>query len=235
MQAVILAGGLGTRLGELTRAMPKVMISFHGRPFLYYIMRLLENQGIKDIVICAGYRGEQVRDFFGDGQEMGVNIKYSEEGKKLLGTGGALKQAQDMLDNYFLVLNGDTYLPIDYHEMEERYLQLGRKALMVVYNNKVDTGVRNNIALGNDKMVVRYDKEGTSPELSYVEAGAVILRKEVLGFVPEGVPISLEDGIYRYLIEQGELAAHIIKKRFYDIGTPERQKVFEEMLKKMGL
>ncbi|MFH1925654.1 MAG: sugar phosphate nucleotidyltransferase [Chloroflexota bacterium] len=228
-----MAGGLGTRLGELTRAMPKVMIPFHGKPFLYYVVRLLENQGIKDIVICAGYLGEQVRDFFGDGREMGVDIKYSEEGKKLLGTGGALKRARDMLDSYFLVLNGDTYLPIDYHEVEERYLQLGRKALMVVYNNEVDTGVRNNIALDNDKMVVRYDREGVSPELNYVEAGAVILRKEVLDFVPGGVPISLEDGIYRYLIEQGELAAHIIRQRFYDIGTPEQQQVFEGVVKKV--
>ena len=233
MQAVILAGGLGTRLGELTRAIPKVMIPFHGRPFLYYFIKLLENQGIKDIVICAGYLGEQVRDFFGDGREIGVNIRYSEEGEKLLGTGGALKQARDMLDSYFLVLNGDTYLPIDCHEVEDRYLQLGRKALMVVYNNEVDTGVKNNIALDNDKMVVRYDREGVSPELNYVEAGAVILRKEVLDFVPEGVSISLEDGIYRYLIEQGELAAHIIKQRFYDIGTPEQQQAFEGFVKKV--
>ncbi len=233
MQAVILAGGLGTRLGELTRAMPKVMIPFHGRPFLYYVIKLLENQGIKDIVICAGYLGEQVKDFFGDGHEMGVNIKYSEEGEKLLGTGGALRQAQDMLDSYFLVLNGDTYLPLDYHEMEEGYLQFGRKALMVVYNNEVDTGVKNNIALDSDKMVVRYDREGVSPELNYVETGAVILRKEVLDFVPEGVPISLEDGIYRYLIEQGELAAHIIRQRFYDIGTPEQQQAFEGFVKKV--
>ncbi len=233
MQAVILAGGLGTRLGELTRAMPKVMIPFHGRPFLYYVIKLLESQGMKDIVICAGYLGEQVRDFFGDGRKMGVSIKYSEEGEELLGTGGALRQAQDMLDSYFLVLNGDTYLPIDYHEVEEGYLQLGRKALMVVYNNEVDTGVKNNIALDDDKMVVRYGREGVSPELNYVEAGSVILRKEVLDFVPEGVPISLEDGIYRYLIEQGELAAHIIRQRFYDIGTPEQRQAFEGFVKKV--
>ena len=113
-------------------------------------------------------------------------------------------------------------------------MQLGRKALMVVYNNEVDTGVRNNIALDNDKMVVRYDRKGVSPELNYVEAGAVILRKEVLDFVPEGVTISLEDGIYRYLIEQGELAAHIIQQRFYDIGTPEQRRAFEGFVKKVS-
>ncbi len=233
MQAVILAGGLGTRLGELTRAMPKAMMPFHSRPFLYYVIKLLNDQGIKDIVVCVGYLGEQIKEFFGDGCEMGVRIRYSEERGKLLGTGGALKQARDMLDRYFLVLNGDTYLPIDYHEVEKKYLIHGRKALMVVYNNEVDTGVKNNIALDNDKMVVRYDKGGVSPELNYVEAGAVILQKEALDFIPKNVAISLEDGIYRYLIEQGELAAHIVRQRFYDIGTSEQQQAFAEFMKKV--
>jgi len=234
MQAVILAGGLGTRLGELTTAMPKVMIPFHGKPFLYYVIRLLENQDIKDIVICVGYLGEQVKDFFGNGHKLGVDIKYSEESEKLLGTGGALKKAHGILNRYFLVLNGDTYLPVDYHEVEREYLRLRRKALMVVYNNEVDTGVENNIALGNDKMVVRYEREGVSPELNYVEAGAVILRKEVLDFVPESVTTSLEDAIYRPLIEQREMVAYITKQRFYDIGTPEQQQVFEEFIKKVA-
>jgi NDP-sugar pyrophosphorylase family protein len=232
MQAVILAGGLGTRLGDLTRTMPKAMMPFQGRPFLQYTIGLLKEQGIVDIVICAGYLGEQIRDFFNDGHEMGLDIKYSKEGEKLLGTGGALRWARDMLEGYFLVLNGDTYLPIDYLEAEDVYLQLGKKALMVVYDNKVDTGVRNNIALDNDKMVVRYDKKGLSPELSYVEAGALIFRKELLELIPEGVPGSLEDGIYGPLIEEREMAAHIVKQRFYDIGTPERQKVFKGFAKR---
>jgi NDP-sugar pyrophosphorylase family protein len=234
LQVVILAGGLGTRLGELTRDMPKVMISFAGRPFLYYVLQLLKNQGIKDVVICSGYLGEQIEDFFGDGHRLGVNIKYSQEEEKLLGTGGALKQARHMLDGLFLVLNGDTYLPVDYHEIEEKHLRLGRKALMVVYNNEIDTGVRNNIALDRNRMVVRYDRESASPDLKYVEAGAVFLRREALDFIPDGVPISLEDGIYRYLIEQGELAAHISEQRFYDIGTLEQQRVFEELMETMA-
>ncbi len=232
MQAVILAGGLGTRLGELTRATPKVMLSFNGEPFLLHILRLLKSQGIKDIIVCIGYLGEQVKDFFGNGRKLGVNIEYSEENKKLLGTGGALKQAQHMLDRYFLVLNGDTYLPIDYHEVAKESLRLGRKALMVVYNNEMDTGVKNNIALDLDRMVIRHDKKRTSSDLKYVEAGAVILQREALDFVPEGIPISLEDGIYRPLMEQGELAAYITGQRFYDIGTPEQRQVFEKLVQK---
>jgi len=207
MQAVILAGGLGTRLGDLTRATPKVMLNFNRKPFLYYITRLLQKQDIKDIVICIGHLGEQVKAYFGSGDKLGVHIRYSEEGEKLLGTGGALKQAGNMLDSGFLVLNGDTYLPIDYHEVEKEYLRTGRKALMVVYNNEIDTGVENNIALDSRKMVVRYDREGISSALNYVEAGAVILRREVLDYIAEGVAISLEDGIYRPLIERQELAA----------------------------
>jgi NDP-sugar pyrophosphorylase family protein len=231
MQAVILAGGLGTRLGELTRDTPKVMLPFNDKPFLYYIISLLEKQGIKDVVLCIGYLGEQVKDFFGDGKKLGVNIKYSVESRQLLGTGGALRQAQNLLDEYFLVLNGDTYLPIDYPEVEREYLRLRREAMMVVYNNKADTGVKNNVALGSDQIVVSYDKKGTSPDLKYAEAGAVILRKETLGFIPEGEKISFEDGIYQRLIAQGEMAAYITRQRFYDIGTPEQRQVFAELVK----
>jgi len=230
MQAVILAGGLGTRLGALTKDVPKVMMPFNGKPFLGYIIRLLKEQGIKDFVMCTGYRGEQVKNFLGDGRRLGLNIEYSEEPGELLGTGGALRQAQEMLAEYFLVLNGDTFLPINYLEVEKEYLRLGRKALTVVYNNEVNTGVKNNVALDSDKLVVRYDKKSDAPDLRYVEAGAIILRKETLAYVPEGIKVSLENGIYRRLIEQRELAAYITGQQFYDIGTPEQQEVFKDFI-----
>jgi len=230
MQAVILAGGLGTRLGALTRDVPKVMMPFNGRPFLDYIIRLLKEQGIKDFVMCTGYRGEQVKNFLGDGRRLGLNIEYSEEPGELLGTGGALRQAQEMLAEYFLVLNGDTFLPINYLEVEKEYLRLGRKALAVVYNNEVNTGVKNNVALDNDKLVLRYDKKSDAPDLRYVEAGAIILGKETLAYISKGAKVSLENGIYRRLIEQRELVAYITGQQFYDIGTPEQQEVFKDFI-----
>ena len=232
MQAVILAGGLGTRLGTMTRDVPKVMLPFNGRPFLDYIIKLLKEQGIKQIVMLTGYLGEQVKGFLGDGRGLGLDIRYSEETGELLGTGGALKQAQDILAEYFLVLNGDTFLPIDYREVEKEYLRLGRKGLMVVYNNEMNTGVNNNVALDSDRMVTRYDKKSNAQDLKYVEAGAIILHGEALESVPEGSKISLEDGIYQPLIEQNEMVAYITGQQFYDIGTPEQNQIFKEYIEK---
>lgn len=232
MQAVILAGGLGTRLGQLTKETPKVMVPVNGKPFLLYLLRLLKGQKIKDIILSIGYLGQQVSDFFGNGDSLGVSLRYSEEKEKLLGTGGALKQAQSLLDDYFLVINGDTYLPVDYQDVERTFLKRNKKAIMVVYDNQEDTGVKNNVALDNNSMVVRYDKESSNPNLKYVEAGVLVLRRKTLNLIKETDPISLEKGLYPALIEQRGMAAYITPQRFYDIGTPQQQMVFAEFLKR---
>lgn len=229
MQAVILAGGLGTRLKPMTEKVPKVMLPVKGKPFIVYLLGLLADSGINRIVLCVGYLGEQVREYLGEGRKLGINIAYSQEGK-LLGTGGALKQAQGLLDERFLVINGDTYLPIDYGQVERSFTNRGKKALMVVYNNREDTGVRNNVELDSNLMVVGYDKKRPDPELKYVEAGVLVLKQEVLEIIPGGHPVSLEKGLYPALIEQGELAAYISHRRFYDIGTPKQLKIFEEFV-----
>jgi NDP-sugar pyrophosphorylase family protein len=93
MQAVILAGGLGTRLKPLTEQIPKTMTPVNGKPFLLHLLELLIYHGINDIVLCTGYLSEQILKFFGSGENLGLRIRYSEEKEKLLGTGGALKQA----------------------------------------------------------------------------------------------------------------------------------------------
>jgi NDP-sugar pyrophosphorylase family protein len=230
MQAIILAGGLGTRLGPLTKETPKVMVSINGKPFLLYLLQLLKGQEIKDIILSIGYLGQQVRDFFGNGKSLGVSLRYSEEKEKLLGTGGALKHTQSLLDDYFLVLNGDTYLPVDYRDVERTFLKHNKKAIMVVYDNQEDTGVKNNVALDNDLMVVRYDKESSTSSLKYVEAGALVFRRETLSLIKEKDPVSLEKGLYPALIQQREMAAYVTRQRFYDIGTPKQQRVFAEFL-----
>jgi len=232
MQAVILAGGLGTRLKPLTEKTAKVMVPVNGKPFLRHLLELLKRQGISDIILCIGYLGEQIRDVFGDGESLGVTIRYGEEKERLLGTGGALKQAQSLLDDYCLLINGDTYLPIDYNEVERAFLQRGRKALMVVYDNREDTGVTNNVALNNDLLVVRYDKEGRNTDLKYVESGALVLRREALDLIQAGRAVSLEKGLYPALLQQGQIAAYVTGQRFFDIGTPEQKRVFEQFLRK---
>jgi mannose-1-phosphate guanylyltransferase len=228
MQAVILAGGLGTRLKPLTERIPKVMTQVMGKPFLLHLLELLKRDGIHDIVLCVGYRGGQIRDFFGNGEDLGISIKYSEEKGELLGTGGALKQAQRLLGEHFFVVNGDTYIPLKYGEVDKAFIKRTKKALMVVYRGA--TGVRNNVELGDRLMVIKHDKEGLSPNLKYIDAGVLVLKREVLDLIPDGCSISLEKGLYSPLMHQRELAAYITEQRFYDMGTPEGLKIFEEFL-----
>ena len=229
MQAVVLAGGLGTRLGPLTETIPKVMVQVRDKPFLLHLLELLKRGGIRNIVLCVGYRGGQIRDFFGDGEDLGIRIGYSEEKGELLGTGGALKQAQSLLDEHFFVINGDTYIPLEYGEVHRAFIKRAKKALMVVYRG--DIGVRNNVELDDRLMVIKHDKERLSPDLRYVDAGVLVLRREALDFIPDRCSISLEKGLYLLLMQRQELAAYITEQRFYDMGTPEGLKIFGEFLK----
>jgi NDP-sugar pyrophosphorylase family protein len=231
MQAVVLAGGLGTRLKPITERTPKVMALANGRPFLSYLLELLKTKGVEDVILCIGYLGDQIENAFGKGDELGIRIRYSREEIKLLGTGGAVKQAQHLLDDYFYVINGDTYLPINYQEVQRTFIRSGKEALVIVYDNRENTGVKNNVELDSNLMVIRYDKGSCDVGLKYVEAGVSILKHEVLDLIEERCSVSLEKELYLTLIERKELVACVTKQRFYDIGTPEQLRVFEEYLK----
>lgn len=233
MQAVILAGGLGTRLKPFTEKVPKVMFPIMGEPFIVHLLRLLKEKGIRDIILCIGYLGERIKEYLGAGEGLDIGIRYSEERGRLLGTGGALRQARNLLDERFYVINGDTYLPIDYGNIERSFISHGKKALMVVYNNKDDTGVRNNVEL-DDLMVIRYQKRKLDPDLKYVDAGVLVVGREALNLIDDGSSVSLEKGLYPFLIQQRELAAYVAEQRFYDIGKPELFREFREFLERRG-
>jgi len=113
MQVVILAGGKGTRLRPITYQVPKPMVPIHGKPFLQYQLELIKSLGINEVLLLVGYLGKQIEEYFGGGPKFGLNIEYSYENNPL-GTGGALKNAEEKLAEKFLLLNGDTFLPMDY-------------------------------------------------------------------------------------------------------------------------
>ncbi|MBI4233156.1 MAG: NTP transferase domain-containing protein [Chloroflexi bacterium] len=232
MQAVVLAGGRGTRLRPLTYSVPKVMVPVGGRPFLSYLLGHLKACGLTDVVLCIGYLGEQIQDCFGDGAALGMNLSYSREGEHLLGTAGALKLAEPMLEEWFLVLNGDTYLPIDYRHVTSAFVTGHWPAMMVVYDNKEATGVAANVAL-DDKLraVVRYAKGRADPAIRFVDAGVSILRRTVLDGLAPGQVASLEQSVFPHLAEAGHLGAHLSTSPFYDIGTFEKLRLFEGVLK----
>jgi len=229
MQAVVLAGGLGTRLLPLTEMIPKPMVPVAGVPYLQHQLRLLAEQNIRDVLLLTGYLGEQIETYFGDGSRMGLRIEYSRE-RTPAGTGGALREARDKLEQAFLIIYGDSYLPIAYREAFECLIATGAEGLVVVYDNSLaDTSVKNNIDLDDNGRVARYEKD--SPDrLSYVEAGVLALRRSVVDLMPAGGAVSLEKEIFPQLIERRQLAAFVTRQRFYDIGTPDRLRLIETVL-----
>ena len=230
MQAVILAGGLGTRLRPITESIPKPMVEIGGEPFLLRIVRWLVKCGFHRQLILLGYRGGMISDFFGDGRKFEAEISYSQEPKPL-GTAGALRLALKHLDEHFLLLYGDSFLPIDYGEVEQDFTALPSQGLLVVYDNRLgDTGVTNNVAVDAQRRVLKYEKGTGSSDLSFVEAGALCFRRSVFEELPEQTSISLEQELFPRLIAARQLRAFITKQRFYDIGTPQRLEEFASTL-----
>lgn len=230
MQAAILAGGLGTRLWPLTKTVPKPMVPVAGAPYLEHQLKLLAKQEIRDILLLTGYLGEQIEEHFGDGSRFGLRIEYSRE-ETPVGTGGALREAKSQLADSFLLIYGDSYLPIDYTVPLNRLTETGAQGLLVAFDNRIaDTTVKSNVDLDAGGWVTRYEKD--SPDtLGYVEAGVLAFRRAVADLIaPEG-PVSLEKEIFPRLIAARQMAAYVTTTRFYDIGTPDRLRVIEDLLR----
>jgi len=231
MQAVILAGGLGTRLGPLTRTIPKPMAPVAGAPYLEHQLHLLRQQSFRDVLLLTGYLGEQIESYFGSGKELGLRIRYSRE-RRPLGTGGALREARTLLDESFLLMYGDSLLPIQYAVATRRLKDSAALGVIVAYRDAArETTVPPNVAIDRSGLVTRYDKTAAGdPALEYIEAGVSCFRREVLDLVPDGGPVSFEQSVFPRLIDRRQLAGLPTRQRFYDIGTPERLRALEEYL-----
>jgi len=225
MQVAILAGGLATRLRPLTTTTPKSMVMVHGKPFLAYQLDFLKKDGITDIVLCVGHLNEQIESYFGDGSRFGVRIRYSKEEGTLLGTAGALRNALDLLDDTFFVMYGDSYLFLDFKEIWKFFHQFNKSGLMVVYKNenRYDTS---NVSI-NGNFVQHYSKTEKTPDMVYIDYGVSILRKRVLEAVRKNEYYSLET-LFSSLIGQQQLLSYLTNQRFYEIGSVEGLKEFQD-------
>lgn len=227
MQAVILAGGLGTRLKPLTEEIPKSMIQIQGKPFLEHQLNLLRQGGISDIVLCVGYLGEKIKEYFGYGKRFGVKIEYSEETEKLLGTAGALENARDLLDDTFFLTYGDAYLILDYRGVMGYFKKFNKLGLMVVLKN-FDRYDKSNVVVEGDLIKV-YDKQRRAPDMVYIDFGFSVLRKKALDLVPKGKVIDLGE-FYHELIGRKELLAFETQQRFYEVGSQKGLEEFERLV-----
>lgn len=210
----ILAGGLGSRLGERVADTPKPLLEVAGEPFLMHQLRLLSSHGAGEVVLCVGYRGEQIQSRIGE-QRFGIVIRYSFDAPGLDGTLGAIRRALPLLGERFLVLYGDTYLRIDYGAVARRWADSGLPAVMTVLRNEGRWDTSN--VVYRDGMVLRYDKRSPTPEMRWIDYGLGGLTAYSLDRVPasEGELAVL----YERLAERGELLGFEASERFYEIGT----------------
>ena len=225
-QIVILAGGLGTRLRPMTETVPKPLVSVAGKPFLAHQIQLLANQGFKDFLLLTGYLSGMIQDYFKDGHSCGVRIRYSVE-KEILGTAGALKNAQNDLKDTFMLLNGDTLVSMDYSGFLDVFSG-NRKQGLVVVTRHPRHRQKANMLVDPRGQIVCNDKNNTSG-MNGQDAGVSVFRKNVLRFIPEG-RASMEDAVYAPLIRNHELMAYLTEERFYDMGSAEGLKELEAFL-----
>jgi NDP-sugar pyrophosphorylase family protein len=216
MPVAIVAGGLATRLHPITRKIPKSLVDVAGKPFVVRQLEYLKQQGIDRVVLCLGHLGEQVEALVGDGSALGLDVRYSWDSPRLLGTGGALKNALSLLGEHFFVYYGDSYLPIDFRAVERDFLISGKLALMTVLKNH-DQWDKSNV-LFRDGCITEYNKRTPRPEMAHIDYGLGVLSSLVLNNIPANEAFDLAD-IYHKLSIQGLLAGHEVFERFYEIGS----------------
>jgi NDP-sugar pyrophosphorylase family protein len=230
MQAVIMAGGLATRLRPLTDDAPKSMISIEGKPFLQYQIELLNLYGVKDIVLCLGYKGKKIEDYFSNGRKFRAKIIYSYEEEKLLGTGGALKLAEPYIDEKFFLIWGDSYVRLDYKEMYDFHLKNSCDfdvTMAIFYNYRnYDKG---NIVYKNEK-IKKYEKD-SKHEMKYIDAGVMVINKKILEEIPSGKVFQIEN-LFSELAKKGKMKPFLIKKRYYEIGSLNGLNQFAKFVKR---
>jgi NDP-sugar pyrophosphorylase family protein len=216
VSAAILAGGLATRLRPLTETIPKSLIDVNGEPFIAHQLRLLRENQIERVVLCVGHLGEKIQEIIGDGARFDLQVEYSFDGPKLIGTAGALKCALPLLLDDFLVLYGDSYLDFDYQAAWRSFQASNKLSLMTVFANE---GRWENSNVEYDGVrIISYDKQNAHGHMRYVDYGLGIFKKEAFGCVPTSQPYDLAQ-LYQDMLKQNQLAAFEVKNRFYEIGS----------------
>ena len=216
LPVAVLAGGLATRLGSLTKQTPKCLLEVSGHPFIHHQLRQLREQGVSKVVLCLGYLGEQVVEVVGDGSAFGLEVAYSFDGPELRGTAGAIRRALPLLGEAFFVLYGDSYLECRYDDVQAAFESAGRLALMTVFQNegKWDTS---NIEC-RDGRIRAYDKAARTPAMHYIDYGLGVLDRRAMDVVPEAGAYDLAS-VYQEMLRRGELAGFEVVERFYEIGS----------------
>ncbi len=212
----ILAGGMATRLRPITEKIPKALVEVDGRPFVEHQLDLLRENGVRRVVLCVGHLGERIQERLGDGSAFGLEVRYSFDGDRLLGTGGALRRALPLLGPLCWILYGDSYLDTDYPGILDHFLATDAVGLMTVLRNDNRWDQSNLLFRGGRPLC--YSKRRPTPEMNHIDYGLSLLREEALRRLPEGEPADLAD-LFAALVAEGRMAGYEVRRRFYEIGS----------------
>jgi NDP-sugar pyrophosphorylase family protein len=222
MQAVVLAGGLATRMRPRTLTVPKFLLPVAGRPFGAWLLERLSTCGYERALLCIAYLGDQIRATIGDGRAFGIEVTYADEGPELLGTAGAIRRAAAELAPSFLVTYGDSYLPFDYtsplRSLEEHSDADG---VLAVFKNEGRWEPSNASVRADERgdlWVDRYQKGSADPAFDHMDYGAMALRRDVILAIPKGTPWGL-DRVQSELAQRGRLRALPAHARFFEGGS----------------
>ena len=211
---VVLCGGYGTRAREINSKVPKILIDIEGKPFLFWILKNLENKGIKKVFLCTGYKSYLIEKFVKKSKyKFKIKISISKENaKKLLGTGGAIKKILPNLPNKFFVMNGDTFLFLNFKSLIEKSLKSKKLIIMKILKNN-DPNHKNNVQLKRSHIL--YDKTRFNNKMKYIDYGILYLKKKVFKNYPKKFEISELLKEYSFKKEVGYI---ISKEIFFEIG-----------------
>jgi mannose-1-phosphate guanylyltransferase len=218
---VILVGGQGTRLRPLTSRVPKPVVQLVDRPFISYMLEWLRGHGIEDVIMSCGFLAEGVRSVLGDGASLGLRLRFVEEPEPR-GTGGALKLAAGMLDERFLMLNGDVLTDIDLSAQIAQHSRTGARGTLALVKVP-DPTAYGMVLLNGDSSVAEFVEKPSSdePPSNLISAGAYVLEREILDLIPPDRNVSIEREVWPKLIGDG-LYGYSSESYWLDIGTPER-------------
>ncbi|MBM3231774.1 CBS domain-containing protein [Candidatus Pacearchaeota archaeon] len=224
VSALILAGGFGTRLRSVVNDVPKPMALIAGKPFLEHQIRYLKEQGITNIVIAVHYESDKIKSYFGDGRLWYVDITYSDEDIPL-GTAGAIANAKKYFDDTFIVLNGDTYSPLDIEKMLE-FHKAKRSNFTMALHKSEDVSEYGKVLLEGNKITGLMEKEHIGN--GFINRGIYIFEPRIFNYIEEGKNVSLEKEIFPLIIKENSLFGYFDESYFIDIGRPETYYKFKQ-------
>jgi len=228
MQAILLCGGMGTRLRSVVSDRPKPMADICGKPFLQYLLEMLRDKGITEVIFALGYMGEMIEEYFQDGSAFGLKIAYSYE-EEPLGTGGAIRNAlPKILEEEVLVLNADTYFPMDYqgllrfHQENDGDFSLATRAVPDISRyGAVRRDAAGRILAWNEKL-----GDGGQPLAGEINGGIYVMKKSLIAEIPEGKQSLEQDCVPKWLSEGKRIFGLPFDGYFMDIGIPKDYQQF---------